>query len=194
QSTTYSFGLAQIALNTGCFRILNPLEFDLSPGTSVGGSPALVYNEEIVNPRPIIEATLDSDPSGSVPTNISVQLTWNNGTPQTAVNFSTTGHSAGDVYLLAAQVASAVTSTGAYPWSLSITETFSGNPNKNQTVSGTAYVVVNGTSDTIGQGYSIAGVDQLVSITGGMMWVQGSGGFEVFTGSGSTYSSPANDF
>src|SRR5207302_49166 len=122
------------SVNTATFRVTHPLDFDLSPGTSVGGNPALVYDSSTVNPKPIIEATLDSDPSGSVPTNISVQLTWNGGTPQTAVNFSTTGHSAGDVYLLDAQVASAVTSTGAYSWSLSITETFSGSPNKNQTV------------------------------------------------------------
>src|SRR5207253_4653590 len=110
-----------------------------------------------VNPKPILEAVVDSDPAGSVPTNISVQLTWNNGTPQTAVNFSTTGHSAGDVYLLDAQVASAVTSTGAYPWSMSITETFSGSPIM-RTVSGTAYVVVSPSTNPMLVGWSIAGV------------------------------------
>jgi len=195
QSTTYSFGLAQTAINTGGFRIFNPLDFDLSPGTSVGGSPALVYNEEIVNPRPIIEATLDSDPSGSVPTNISVQLTWNNGTPQTAVNFATTGHSAGDVYLLAAQVSSAVvTSTGAYPWSLTVIATFSGGPPVTRNLSGTAYVVVSPTNDPFLKGWSLAGFDQLVPVSGGIMYVYGAGGFRVFTGSGPTYTSPANDF
>src|SRR5207244_8779411 len=111
-----------------------------SPGTSVGGNPALVHNG--VSPSPIIEVTLASDPAGAVPTDILVQLTWNNGTPQTAVDFATTGHSAGDVYLLAAQVATAVSSTGAYPWSLSITANFSGTGPVVRTLSGTAYVVV----------------------------------------------------
>src|SRR5207237_4461939 len=77
---------------------------------------------------------------------------------------------------------------------MSITETFSGSPNKNQTVSGTAYVVANGTSDPFTIGWSIAGIDNLVSISGGVLWVSGAGGFRVFTGSGSTYTSPANDF
>src|SRR5262249_3796579 len=130
QTTTYQFGTATIQPNTGTLQVTHPLDFDQSPGTGVGGNPALVYNVDRVSPRPIIETTLDSDPSGSVPTNISVQLTWNNGTPQTAVNFSTTGHSAGDVYLLDAQVSStnAPTSTGAYPWSITITATVNGNP------------------------------------------------------------------
>src|SRR5207248_10344189 len=150
-------------------------------------------NYDRVKPRPIIETTLSSDPGGAVPSNISVQLTWNNGTPQTAVNFSTTGHSAGDVYLLDAQVASAVTSTGAYPWSITITATVSGNP-INRTVSGTAYVVVSPSTNPLLVGWSIAGVDQLVTISGGIMWVYGAGGYRVFTGSGPTYVSPPNDF
>jgi len=194
QSQSITFGETTVFPNTGAFIITHPLDFDLSPGTSVGGNPAFVYDSETVNPRPIAEATLDSDPAGSVPANISVQLTWNNGTPQTAVNFSTTGHSAGDVYLLAAQVASAVTTTGAYPWSLSITATFSGTGPITRTVSGTAYVVVSSSSNPFLLGWSLAGVDQLVSVSGGIIYVAGSGGFRVFTGSGPTYTSPANDF
>ena len=130
-----------------------------------------------------------------MPSNISVQLTWNNGTPQTAVNFSTTGHSAGDVYLLDAQVSSAnaPTSTGAYPWSLTITASVDGNP-VTRTLSGTAYVVVSPSNAPTYVGWSIAGVDQLVSVSGGVIYVYGSGGYRVFTGSGPTYTSPANDF
>src|SRR5207244_3543633 len=113
--------------------------------------------------------------------------------PQSAVNFSTTGHSAGDVYLLSAQVATAVTSTGAYSWSLSITETFSGSPNKNQTLSGTAYVLVSPSTNPLLIGWTLAGVDQLVSISGGVIWVYGSGGFRIFTGTSGTLTNPAND-
>src|SRR5437763_5317899 len=143
QTTGIQFGETTVYPNTGTFQIVHPLDFDLSPGTSVGRDPALVYNYDRVKPRPIIETTLSSDPGSAVPSNISVQLTWNNGTPQTAVNFSTTGHSAGDVYLLDAQVSSAnaPTSTGAYPWSLTIIATVGGNP-VTRNLSGTAYVVV----------------------------------------------------
>jgi hypothetical protein len=36
------------------------------------------------------------------------------------VTFSTSGHAAGDTYLLAAQVPSDVTASGLYPWQLYI--------------------------------------------------------------------------
>src|SRR5438309_4019062 len=193
QTTGIQFGEVTVYPNTGTFQIVHPLDFDLSPGTSVGRDPALVYNYDRVKPRPIIETTLSSDPGSAVPSTIPVQLTWNHGTPQTAVNFSTTGHSAGDVYLLDAQVASAVASTGAYPWSITITATVSGNPIA-RTVSGTAYVVVSPFLNPLLVGWSIAGVDQLVPVSGAIMWVYGSGGLRVFTGSGPTYVSPPNAF
>src|SRR5207244_4372987 len=78
QSVALSFGPEVILPGTGGLRVIHPLDFDLSPSTSIGGNPALVYNSDRVSPRPIIEATLASDPSGAVPTNISVQPTWNN--------------------------------------------------------------------------------------------------------------------
>src|SRR5207253_3073536 len=43
-------------------------------------------------------------------------------------------------------------------------------------------------------GWTLAGMDQLVSISGGVIWVYGSGGFRVFTGTSGTLTNPANDF
>src|SRR5207253_1320290 len=64
-----------------------------------------------------------------------------------------------------------------------------------QTVSGSLPVVVNGSSDPFGQGWSVAGLDQLVSVTGGVLWVYGSGGARFFADLGSgSFLSPANDF
>jgi hypothetical protein len=186
QGTVLTFGAGLLSPNTGGLRIIHLLDFDLSPGTSVGRNPALVYNSETANPQPIVEATLASDPSGSVPSQIQVQLTWNNGTPQSWVTFSTTGHAVGDTYLLAAQVSSAVSSTGAYPWQLYIHSTFSGAAPIDRVVTGTAYVVVNPATPLF-SGWSIAGVDQLVAVTGGELWVYGAGGYRFFAGSGGTY-------
>ena len=53
-------GQAQVALNTGGLRIDQPLDFDQSPGTAVGGDPTLVYNSDTVDVRPIIQAQLAS--------------------------------------------------------------------------------------------------------------------------------------
>src|SRR5262249_42360803 len=135
-----------------------------------------------------------SDAGGSVPSNIQAQLTWNNGTPQSAVTFSTTGHSAGDDYLLDTQVSSAVGSTGNYPWSVQLTATLTGG-NIVRTSSGNSLVTANGASDAFGYGWSLAGLDSLVSDSNGVMWVSGSGGARYFQkGPSTTYISPANDF
>src|SRR5205085_1785682 len=101
--------------------------------------------------------------------------------------------SAGDTYLVAAQVASAVSGTGAYPWQLYIRSTFASGQPIDRMVSGTAYVVDNGGTNPFMYGWSLAGLDSLVSVTGGQLWVYGSGGTRFFSGSGGTYTSPAND-
>jgi RHS repeat-associated protein len=189
QVSGLTFGTATVFPNTGSFRLSSQLDFDQSPGTSVGRNPALVYDSSQVAPRPIIEAVLTTTAGLGLPTSIQATLTFN-GTAQSTVTFSTSGHSAGDTYIIDTQAASAVTSTGAYSWSLSI-QTFYSGSSPIDTASGTAYAVV---SNTFAPGWSIAGVDQLVTVSGGVMYVYGSGGFRVFTGSGPSYTSPANDF
>ncbi len=119
QGQSITFGTATVFPNTGNFQIVEPLDFDQSPGTSVGRNPALVYDSASVAPQPIIEATLLTNSALGLPTSIQATLTFN-GTAQSAVTFSTSGHSAGDTYTIDTQDATALTSTGAYSWSLSI--------------------------------------------------------------------------
>ena len=66
-------GEAAVSANTGGLRISHPLDFDLSPGTDVGGNPALFYNSATVN-GPVIEAVVGSDPDLPVPSGIEVTL------------------------------------------------------------------------------------------------------------------------
>jgi YD repeat-containing protein len=189
--TFTDFSLAQVASNTGALRLAHPLDFDKSPGTSVGGNPFLLNNSATVSPQPILEMVLASDSGDAVPTQIELQLTWNNGSPQPWITFATTGHAQGDDYLLAAQVSSAVTSTGAYPWSLTVRVTL---PSGGGTLDRTAYVVVNDTGPFRG-GWSLSGYDQLVSVSGGLLWVYGAGGVRYFASAGGgAFTSPADDF
>jgi RHS repeat-associated protein len=220
QGSVTAFGTAWIAAQNGNVQIQQALDFRHSvptcscgcvgesgnaPQGQTGASgevqtdnnadplPALVYNSETVGVRPIIQGTYYTDTYGSVPTQIQVQLTWN-GTPQPAVTYSTAGHNPGDTYALAVQVSTPVTTTGVYPWQLQITATFSDGSVLTQVCSGSAAVVANDTSP-YGAGWSLAGVDQLVPVTGGVLWVYGSGGSRFFTkGPGNTFVSPANDF
>ncbi len=43
------------ASSTGGLRLVHPLDFDRSPGTSVGGDPVLFYNSETVHVRPVVD-------------------------------------------------------------------------------------------------------------------------------------------
>src|SRR5262249_19827004 len=48
-------GEALLDVNNGVVRLSQPLDFDKSPGTDIGGNPALYYNSGTVHVRPIIE-------------------------------------------------------------------------------------------------------------------------------------------
>jgi YD repeat-containing protein len=176
-------GDIQVSPQTGAVQLQEPLDFRQSvqgpedDWGNPGGPPALVYNSDTAiaapgtgsgAPLPIINATFGTDSSLGVPSQIQAQLTWDGGSPQSWVSFATTGHSAGDTYLLAVQVAdgasggpSPVPSSGAYPWQMTVVAHYSGRGDVVRHVSGTALVAVNGATDPFGLGWSLAGLDAL---------------------------------
>jgi RHS repeat-associated protein len=190
-----SLGEASVDLNQGAVRISHALDFDQSPGTEVGGNPALVYNSATVSPRPVIQLLLQSDPNTGNPAATQYQVAWSfNGVNQTTATFPVSNFQAGAVYLLAVQVGSAVTATGVYPWSATITITKQGGGTATATASGYVPVVVRDSSP-YGAGWGIDGVNQFVpvpangNVPAGLLWVTGSGDARFFTGSG-PYTSP----
>src|SRR5262249_32678888 len=131
---------------------------------------------------------------------LQAQLTWNGGTPQSAVTFGTSGHSASDTYTLAVQVASPVTTTGLYYWQLSVQVTPSVGNAYTLFLSGTAAVVATDTADPFGPGWSLAGLDRLLTVTmpyggpTGVLWEYGSGQTRFFQALGNgQFVSPLND-
>src|SRR5262249_37449433 len=126
-------------LQRGNLTVMHALDLDKSPGTWRANDPALVYSSERVQPKPIIQAQLPSDSSSSLPANITVTLTWN-GTAQASSSFSTSGRSAGEVFTLAQQVSTAVTTSGRYAWTLDVS--FNNGSPISRSVSGVAYVIV----------------------------------------------------
>ncbi len=199
-NTLIDFGTGSVAPLDGNQQTTIPLDFDTAvnpqddSSAGLGGALGLVANSDTVAPRPIIETTLASDPNGPLPTQIQVTLTWN-GVAQAPQTFAVTGHSPGDVYLLDAQAASPVTSTGLYPWMMDIQATLPGGNVIDHTVSGTSGVVVNGATDPLGPGWSVEGESTLVPDGhGNLLWVYGGGGIREFrAGPGNTYVSPPND-
>ncbi len=156
---------------------------------------AIAHNSSTVAVKPIIVAKLQTDFCDSVPSQVQARLTWN-GTAQSTVTYATTGHSAGDVYAMPLQVASAVSSSGIYPWSVYVKATV-GTFIHDGTVSGDLPVIANDSSP-FGPGWSIAGWPALLIGSNGVAIIDNrGGGTRYFTGTpGSlpfTYTSPAND-
>ena len=134
------------------------LNLDQSGGTQDGGA-ALVYNSDSTNVRPIVQATIPSANNAALPGSVTATMTWNGGAVGGTYTYSTTGDSPGDPLTLAVQVPSAVSTTGRYPWSVSVQI-----PGQStQTFSGTAFVVTQDASP-FGAGWTFGPTDQLVSI------------------------------
>ena len=187
-----SIGEASVDLNQGGLRLSQALDFDQSPGTAVGGSPALVYNSSTVSVRPIIQLQVQTDPTLPAPTSAQITLTFN-GVPQAAVVVPLMGVQPGQALTVAVQVDNAVTATGLYNWSATLVFTIPGHANQQVTKTGTAAVVVRDGS-AYGAGWGLDGVSQLVSVTGGVLWVTGAGDSRFFAEVGGVFSSPAEDF
>ena len=178
-------------LYEGTLTVSQPLDLDQSPGTSLSNNIALVYNSDRVGAEPIISAQLQTANNAPLPATITVQLTWNGGTPQTAQTYYTSGLSAGELFTLAQQVNTAVTTTGLYNYSLQVVLNY-GTP-VTLTYSGTTAVIAEDSSP-YGAGWTFSGVDRLYSVTGGILREYGSGGWGFYATSGSGYTSPSWDY
>jgi YD repeat-containing protein len=202
-NTLVPVGEFNVGVNNGSLRADEALDFDQSPGTAVGGDPALDYNSATVSARPIVQALWPTNAALGVPTQIVATLTWDYGTAhqvvQPGIVFHTTGHSAGDTYLLAVQVASPVTQAGLHPYLLTLEADYAGSGPVTVTSSGTAAVVVADQANPLGAGWGIDGLDRLFPTSDGtgVLWASGAGDCRAFTGGSpgaTTFTSTPGDF
>ena len=155
---------------------------------------SLAYNSDTVDVRPIIQTTFQVPPgAGAEVTQFQVTLEFD-GVQKSPVIFQAS--SGQTQYLLSVQLANPVSATGAYPYQINVQADLANGNVIAATTSGLAFVVVNGPTDPIGQGWSLGGSAQLVSDgQGGYFWVDGNGGIRDFqAGNGTTFVSPPNDF
>jgi YD repeat-containing protein len=224
-STWLDVGADQVAANTGALRARYPLDFRQTPASTLDDfagfnlDAALVYTSDRVAVQPIGEVTPRFDPKLGLPDNpIRLDLFWNDSaTPQVTTNFDPTGHNPGDTYLLAAQVpppptVPKINDTGLVPWRFHVHAHFS-NPqpplppqDMDWDFSDRAQVVVTDNNDPmnpnsrdnspIGPGWSLAALDRLVLVAGGVLLVYGDGsaGHYFAKNADGTFTSPPNDF
>src|SRR5262249_9740498 len=181
----------------GNVQVQHALNLDQSPGTSQSGDPALVYNSDSVNVRPVVQASIAPPTNAPLPGSINVQLTWNGTLLSAPPALSTTGLHPGDVLTVAAQVdaAHAVTTSGAYSYSLHVWSTGFFD----DTFSGYTFVDAQNSSP-FGPGWTFSPVDQLVNITAsgsipaGQLRLYGTGGWRFYQDlGGGAFLSPPGD-
>lgn len=196
-----SVGGAVVSANTGAVRLAHQLDFDLSPGTEVGGSPALVYNSDTASVRPIVELSFtlplpETWGGAALDTRvdkIEVELFWEaaNGVlkPAGKREFLPGPDSLRTRVLVSMMLDSPVTRSGFYSWKAVVTVhyTSGGQSSAVQYLSkGETPVVVQ--SGPVGSGWGIAGVDRVVvqdcdpsPSPGSILVAYGTGDYRVFT-------------
>ncbi|OWK44238.1 Flagellar hook protein FlgE [Fimbriiglobus ruber] len=193
-----ALGDVSISLNTGALSVSQPLDFDLNPGTSVGLNPALVYNSAAAGGTPTVQLDLHSQNTDPLPDQIQVAFAWDGQEYGDPVTFTTGDREPGQDYVLSLPTnAPPDDKTGQFGWQAQVTfvsGTGSDVTDATGVFTGTAFVVDEANSP-YGAGWGIAGVDTLIPVCGGLMWVTGTGGYEFFAqGTGDTYTSPAGTF
>ena len=179
----------------------NPLTIVTDPGdgnsytptTTPFVSPPLVYNSDSVDVRPVVVVNFASYASGPVPSQIEAKLTWNG----VAGSWITYCHHRplGRRRLPAGHPGSPPRSAapGADAFTVNLDASFASWGDVVRTVTGYADVVVNSAS-AVGPGWALGGVDQLVSVSGGVLFVYGVGGSRFFASAGGgSFTSPPDD-
>ena len=161
---------------------------------------ALTYDSITAKPEPII--TVENTIPATVPSQVSAQLTFNGGTALTKYYYNTSTSTStlntGDVQQINLQATNATSlSTGRYTYSAQVvdigsgvaTMTFSGGTN-----------LLNYSSNAFGAGWTLQGLEQITSASGGVildlgdngrsLWFTGTAG----SGGGVTYTSPPGEF
>ena len=119
-----------------------------------------------------------------MPTAISAQLTFN-GTAGTNFGYSTTGLTAGRSLRFAQEANTSALATGRYNWQMDVTTTSGGVQTVHAFTGSTNVVNRNSSTAAFGRGWQLAGLDQLVSQTGGMLFVRSDGTTLWFADNGS---------
>src|SRR5262245_53943668 len=111
-------GPYSVSILDGGLRIEHPLDFDLSPGTSVGRNPALVYNSSTVSARPDIEVSVRGEFPHALQ-RAQVRLSFD-GRPEEIFDFRLPAQPPKDGYTFTVRPSDPVTKTGIYKWKATV--------------------------------------------------------------------------
>src|SRR5579859_1849943 len=138
----------------------------------------LIYNSAVADPQPIFQVRYQLDPSQSLPTSVTGQLTLKNQSGTTVftgstIYFNPSSLNPGDWMLIALQANCSGLATGRYNWQINLTANYN-NP-ANPIYSGSFNLIDSSTTpdsttnSPFGPGWSLANVERLIPVTGGVI-------------------------
>ncbi|MEX0711514.1 MAG: hypothetical protein WD278_04150 [Pirellulales bacterium] len=163
------------------------------PSYNPGVAPIrLVYSSLAADPRPIFIDHFELDPSrAAAPSLVSAKLTLNGAAGQ-EIWYDTSQLNPGGILQIALQGQGGL-ATGRYAFSIEVTEHYAIPVT---TVHSGQVNVINSSTSSLGAGWSLAGVDRLHAVTGGVI-LEMAGGLSLWFADGAqqgTYVTPAGDF
>jgi RHS repeat-associated protein len=152
---------------------------------------ALTYDSVAANPQPIVVVEHALSPSAAVPAKVSAQLTFNS-TALTTWYYDTSLFNKGDVQQIALEATNVTGSaTGRYAYSAQVVDIGT----TTTTYTGTA-TSLNYSGNAFGAGWTLKGLEQITTATGGVILDLGDEGRTLWfaSNSGGGYTAPAGEF
>src|SRR6516162_7008628 len=166
-----------------------------NPNTSPLG---LVYSGSVADPQPIFQVRYQLDPSQSLPTSVTAQLTLKDQSNNTVFTGSTIYYNPsslnpGDWILIALQANASGLASGRYNWQISVTGNSTSNYSGSFNLIAGSTTPTTATANPFGPGWSLAGVDRLIVASG--VIIQNPDGTSLwFASSGGSFVTPPGDF
>jgi RHS repeat-associated protein len=161
-------------------------------------APALVYNSESVDARPVVAVDVQTDNTTALPPSVVAALTWD-GVVVATTTYATTGRAPGDLLSVALQPPTGVTGVGRHLWSVTVTLDYTAAPDVVLTTSGQTFVAAQDDSP-YGAGWTFSNVDRLYPVAAaggfpaGVLRTFGAGGWAFYAAAGGgAYASPPGD-
>ncbi|OAI40494.1 hypothetical protein AYO40_00745 [Planctomycetaceae bacterium SCGC AG-212-D15] len=189
QAYSTPLGDANIFPGTGQLTVTQPINCTATPNNPTAPCDptfGLTYNS-MINPQLIAEGTITL-PSGYSGGTITTSLSIDNGSPITGPTITASGPGSYD-----ATIDGTALSPGEHDWTYTANVPTS---NGTQTLTDSDSIYVPDSSDSpIGAGWRISGVDQLIPISGGVVWLDGNGNTQFFKSAGNgQFTSPDSNF
>ncbi|HEY7898690.1 MAG TPA: hypothetical protein VIC03_09800, partial [Gemmatimonadaceae bacterium] len=149
-------------------------------------TPILLYSSQTAHVAPYVPANVLLQSFATTPTGLTGTLTINGGTPCNE-SWSTSGWAPGATRRIVATCGDLALTTGVYPYTLSLTATFTGGGTMVESMSG-SLIIVNRSASAFGAGWWIAGLEQIYFPSDGSLrlWVGGDGSARVYRQRGSS--------